>query len=177
MFINSIILTLGGTIVSTIVASMTAYVIAKYDFVGRKFLYNMAIFTFIIPIVGNLPATYKLVNDLGLMNNIGILVLYAGGFGFNFIILHSYFKSIPWSYAEAAFMDGASNFQVFRKVMLPLARGPITSIALISGIGIWNDYMTPFLYLDEKPTLSLGIYMFQEIMIYKSNYPLFLPQY
>lgn len=106
MFANSLWLTVAGTFISIMVTSMTAYTVAKYDFRGNKFIYRLAIFIMVIPIVGNLPAQYKLIMDLGINNPIGILLLYTGGFGMNFIILHGTYRSISWTYAEAAFIDG-----------------------------------------------------------------------
>lgn len=173
MFLNSLWLTFAGTAAGVIVSSMTAYVIAKYEFRGRNFLFKVAIFTMIIPIVGNLSAMYKLVMEAGLNNKIGILALYAGGFGFNFIILHGYFRSVSWTYAEAGFIDGATDWAVFCKIILPQAIPAIVAVSILSCIGIWNDYMTPFLYLKNTPTLALGIYQFKEIQQYRSNVPIY----
>lgn len=174
MIFNSLWLTFSGTLVAVMVASATAYIIAKYPFWGTKIIYRIAIFTMIIPIVGNLPAMYKLVvEDLQFNNPVGILALYAGGFGFNFIILHGFFRSVSWSYAEAGFVDGATDWTVYWKIILPQALPAIVSIAILSCIGIWNDYMTPFLYLKQYPTLALGIYQFEIVQEHRSNVPIY----
>ncbi len=170
---NSLWLTFAGTFVAVMVSSATAYIVAKYPFWGSKLIYRIAIFTMIIPIVGNLPATYKLVMQLQLNNPIGILALYAGGFGFNFIILHGFYRSVSWTYAEAGFIDGASDWKVYWRIILPQALPAIVSIAILSCIGIWNDYYTPFLYLKNSPTLALGIYQFDIIQTYRSNVPIY----
>jgi raffinose/stachyose/melibiose transport system permease protein/N-acetylglucosamine transport system permease protein len=171
---NSVWLTFSGTFVAVMVASATAYIIAKYPFWGTKIIYRIAIFTMIIPIVGNLPAMYKLVvSDLKINNPVGVLALYAGGFGFNFIILHGFYRSVSWSYAEAAFVDGATDWTVYWKIILPQALPAIVSISILSCIGIWNDYMTPFLYLKKYPTLALGIYQFDIIQHHQSNRPVY----
>lgn len=170
---NSLWLTFGGTLVAVMVSSATAYIIAKYHFWGTKLIYSIAIFTMIIPIVGNLPAMYKLVKDLSLNNPFGIMALYAGGFGFNFIILHGFYRSVSWSYAEAAFVDGATDWTVYWRIILPQAKACIISMAILSCIGIWNDYMTPFLYLKNTPTLALGIYQFDIISKYRTNMPIY----
>ena len=171
---NSLWLTFSGTFVAVMVSSATSYIVAKYPFWGTKIIYRVAIFTMIIPIVGNLPAMYKLVvSDLHLNNPLGILALYAGGFGFNFIILHGFYRSVSWSYAEAGFVDGATDWTVYWKIILPQAFPAIISISILSCIGIWNDYMTPFLYLKEYPTLALGIYQFDIIQTFRSNIPVY----
>lgn len=173
MFFNSLYLSVGGTFIGIMVTSMTAYTIAKYDFVGNKFIYNLAIFIMVIPIVGNLPAQYKLIMDLQINNPIGILLLYTGGFGMNFIILNGTYRSISWNYAEAAFIDGASDAKVYWLIMLPQAMPSIIALSILSFIGTWNDYMTPFLYLKNWPTLALGIYQFDKMQQYRSNVPIY----
>lgn len=170
---NSLWLTFMGTFVAIMCSSATAYIIAKYPFKGSKIIFNVAIFTMIIPIVGNLPSMYKLVTSLHLNNPIGIIALYAGGFGYNFIILHGFYRSLSWEYAEAAFIDGASHFKTYWKVMMPQAAPAIIAMSILSCIGIWNDYYTPFLYLKEYPTLALGIYQFDIIQNYRSNMPVY----
>lgn len=170
---NSLWLTFAGTFAAVMVSSATAYIVAKYPFWGSKLIYNVAIFTMIIPIVGNLPASYRLVTNLGLNNPVGILALYAGGFGFNFIILHGFYRSVSWSYAEAGFIDGANDWTVYFKIILPQALPAIASVAILSCIGNWNDYMTPFLYLKDTPTLALGIYQFEIVMEFRSNVPIY----
>ena len=173
MFLNSVWLAIGGTLVSVMVTSMTAYTVAKYEFFGSKFLYKLAIFLMVIPIVGNLPATYRLVVSAGLDNPVGILVLWTGGFGMNFVILHGAYKSVSWTYAEAAFMDGASDSRVYWSIMLPQAVPVLVSLGVLSFIGVWNDYQTPFLYLRKTPTLALGIYQFDLMQQYRSNIPVY----
>lgn len=175
MFANSIGLSLGGTLASVLVSAMTAYVVADYDFGGRKIVYAVAIFVMVIPVVGNLPAQYRLLSDLGLKNNLpGMILTYAGGFGFNFFMLYGYFKTISWSYAEAAYIDGANDYQIFWKIMLRQAMPAMFAVGIIQFINIWNDYTTPFLYLNKVPTLSLGLFTFQEKMTYEgANYPVY----
>lgn len=173
MFANSLWLAVMGTLINVMVTSMTAYTVAKYKFFGRDFIYKLAIFLMVIPIVGSLPATYRLVVNLGLDNPLGILVLWTGGFGMNFIILHGTYKSVSWTYAEAAFMDGASDARVYWQIMLPQAVPVLVSVGVLSFIGIWNDYQTPFLYLKKTPTLALGIYEFDIAQQYDSNIPVY----
>lgn len=170
---NSIWLTFAGTAAAVLTSSATAYIIAKYKFWGTKIIYGVAIFSMIIPIVGNLPAMYKLVTGLKLNNPAGILTLYAGGFGFNFIILIGFYRSVSWTYAEAGFIDGASHSTVYWRIILPQAKPAIVSIAILSCIGIWNDYYTPLLYLKDYPTLALGIYQFDIMQQYRSNMPIY----
>lgn len=163
MFFNSIWFTVGGTLAGVGVSCMTAYAVAKYRFPGSKLIYWTAIISMMIPVVGALPSQFKVYTALGIIETPWLLLAFLNGFGFNFLVLHSYFESLPRSYMEAAFIDGAGHFTCFWKVMLPQAKSPIMALSIVSAIGFWNDYNTPLLFLKEYPTLSSGIYMYQVI--------------
>ena len=173
MTVNSLILTIGGTVLSLFFTACTSYAMSKFEFRGRSLIYAVAIFVMIIPIVGSLPSQYKIVTLLGLRDSFSILLLSVGGFGFNFLVLYGYFQSVSWSYAEAAYVDGATHYQVFFKVMIQQAMPALVSLGLISAISSWNDYMTPFLYLENLPTLAVGLYLYEQEMTMNSNYPVY----
>ncbi|MBQ2741573.1 MAG: carbohydrate ABC transporter permease, partial [Oscillospiraceae bacterium] len=172
MFFNSIWFTLGGTLAGVGVSCMTAYAVAKYRFPGSKLIYWTAVVSMMIPIVGSRPSQFKIYTALGIIESPLLLLAFLNGFGFNFLVLHSYFESLPRSYMEAAFIDGASHFQCFWRVMLPQAKSPIMALSLVSAINFWNDYNTPLLFLKEYPTLSSGIYMYQVINTRILNMPI-----
>ena len=171
MFVNSLWFTIGGTIAGVGVSCMTAYAVAKYRFAGSRLIYWIAIVSMMIPIVGSLPSQFKVYTALGIIESPRLLLAFMNGFGFNFLVLHSYFESLPKSYMEAAFMDGANHFTCFWRVMLPQAKSPIMALSLVSAIGFWNDYNTPLLFLKESPTLSSGLYMYQIINTRILNMP------
>ncbi len=171
MLINSLWYAGGGAVLGTLVSSMVAYVVAKYRFPGRNVLYTVALLTMMLPIVGAMPSQYKVYTTLGIINSPFMLLSLAGGFGFNFVVLYSYFKSLPWSYAEAGFLDGASHLTVFMKIMLPQAINVMGALLIVAGIGLWNDYMAPILFLRDFPTLSAGLYVYQMQTMRKLNVP------
>ena len=173
-FGNSIKLTLLGTLASILTASMASYVIAKYKFKLSKLLYTMAIVVMLIPSIGTIAALYKFMISTHLFNtHLGLVLLYSGGFGFNFILLYGFFKSVSWSYAEAGFVDGASDAQVFLRIMLPQARPGIIAVAIIQGINVWNDYFNPYMFLQDKSkmTLAVGIYNLVQEQSYAADWP------
>lgn len=96
MIFNSIWFTAGGTLIAGIVVCMTAYVVAKYDFKGKGFIYALSLVIMVVPVVGALPAQYRLYNQLHLTDSPLLLITYASGFGFNFIVMYGFFKSLPW---------------------------------------------------------------------------------
>ena len=140
--------------------TLVGYVIAKYKFKARGIYYGIIVFSMTIPTLGATSAIFKLYSDLNLYDT-GPLLLFVtslGAGGMNFLVMHAYFRNVPWEYAEAAFMDGAGHFMVFLRIMLPMALPAMGAIALIAGIGAWNEYMNVLMYMPSTPTLASGLY-------------------
>lgn len=173
MIFNSLWLTVGGTVISIFMHCVTGYIFAKYNFKGKYALLSIVIFTMIIPIVGNLPAMYRLIYTLGINDSPLFLVVHFGGAGANLLIMMAFFKGISWSFAESAFIDGATHYQTFFKIMLPMAKGPSIALGVVALISGWNDYMTPILYLDKMPTLATGLYYYRQELQWASNEPVY----
>ena len=172
MLFNTVWYSCGGAALGVIASAMTSYVVAKYRFPGRRFLYGMALVTMMIPIVGSYPSQYRVYDALGILDTPFLLVTKFAGFGFNFMVVYAFFKTLSWTYAEAGFIDGAGHLRVFLKIMLPQALPVMGSLFIISTVGLWNDYMEPILFLQSYPTLSSGLYIFQLEMTRGINYPL-----
>ena len=174
MTINSIWWTFGNTFIGIFMTSIVSYCLSKYRFGARNFMYAVIVFIMVCPIFGTGAAAYKQAQDLGIINSPLMLIKSAGGYGgMGFLVLYAFFSTLPWTYAEAAFMDGASDYQVFFKIMLPMARGPILSMAVVSAIGTWNNYESPLIYLTDFPTLATGLYLYESDMTRAVDYPLY----
>lgn len=160
MYVNSFWvcgLTVG---LSVFMCCVTGYVMSKYTFKARGFIYGVIIFTMTIPIVGTSGSMFKLVNDLGIYNTpFHVLLIHLGGLGFDFLVMYGFFSNISWSYAEAVFIDGGDDFTVFFKIMLPQASPCILTLCIVSFIREWNDYTAPLLYLPDYPTVASGLYL------------------
>jgi ABC-type glycerol-3-phosphate transport system permease component len=171
----SVLVAGGGTIATVITSSCAAWVVAKYKFPGRGIIFGVVIFSLIVPIVGALPAQIQLMQNLKLDGKvIGCIFLYSGGFGTNFLLLYSFFKNLSWTYVEAAKIDGASDFRIFLQIVLPMAKGPMVAVTILTLIGLWNDYLTPSIYLSQKPTIAVGIYYLQSSLVKSgSGQPIF----
>ena len=175
MYLNSFLVVGGGVVVTLISCTLASYTMAKYKFRGRGIIYNVVIVSMMVPIVGTLPAQYRLMQNLGLVDNIiGVWFLYSGGFGFNFLFLYAYFKSISWTYAEAAMIDGASDFRIFIQIMFPMAKPALTAVGVLTFMGLWCDYQTPYFYLNSMPTIALGLKDMSDQLAYNPDYPLVL---
>jgi raffinose/stachyose/melibiose transport system permease protein/N-acetylglucosamine transport system permease protein len=138
---------------------MVAYALTRYNFKGRKILTIFALVVQMIPIYGTETAAYQLLYNLRMVDNLAtIWISGASGFTYTYLIAASYFSIVSWEYAEAAFIDGAGNWYVFLRIMMPMILPSILVLWLNNVIALWNDYMSPTLYLPNYPTLSSGIF-------------------
>lgn len=159
MFFNSIWYTAVVVVEGVFFSACTGYCLSKYEFKARGLIYFIAIFSMTIPVVGTLPASFRLSAGLGILNTpLQPIVTCAGGFGFNFLIMYAFYKNMPWSYAEAVFIDGGNDFIAFFKIMLPMAKAPMVTLAIISAISCWNDYTSIILFMPSYPTVASGLY-------------------
>lgn len=173
MMFNSIWYSVGGTLLSLTVAACSTYVVSKYKNKFTRLVFNLVIFLMIFPVVGSGPSLYKLFKALNFDQT--PLILLTGLNNMCHLMMYAFFSAISWTYAEAAFIDGANDFQVFWKIMLPMALPSISVLFVTGVITMWNDYTTPLLYLDEAfPTLSAGLYLYEFRSQYGGlNYPVF----
>lgn len=164
MLLYSLIYAGGTTFVLMLLTAICAYVLAKYDFIGKEFIYTLGIVLMIIPIVGAGPADMRLNRLLGRYNNMLFVVLTPSGTVFSgtqFLLIYSAFKGVPWSYAEAAEMDGAGHWLILFKIMLPMVFPTIATFAILNFMGYWNNYGVFLTYLPSYPSLSVGIFDFE----------------
>ncbi len=158
MFWNSLSLTIGGTLVGAVTCTMAGYIMAKYKFRGKEVMHTAIILSMTIPTLGSLPASYRLMIDINLFDTyLGLMLMWSGGFGGHYLYMFAFFKGISWSYAESAMIDGASNMQIFLKIMVPLAMPIISTIAILKALGLWNEYWMTYLFYREHPTLAVGL--------------------
>lgn len=155
------------------VSTCTGYVVCKYNFRGRKFIYNLVLVVMMIPIMGSFTAQYRFYTQLNLLNSPLILITSAGGFGGTFLYIYSFFKTVSWNYAEAAFIDGAGHFTVFFKIMIPMVSPMLLAFFVMGFVGAWNDVQGPLIWLEQLPTLSYGIYAYEQMAKYFANQPVY----
>ena len=160
MFSNSLLYAVGCTLIKVYTTCIVAYLCAKYKkFFLAKAVVNIVIITMLVPIVGSLPSQIIVVDKLGLFNTVWSLYLFNFSFlGMNFLIFYGSFSSLPDEYSEAAFIDGASHFHVMLHIMLPLVRSTTNVLMLVSFVGYWNDYQTPLVFWNVKPTIAVGLF-------------------
>ncbi|MEU9014045.1 carbohydrate ABC transporter permease [Streptomyces sp. NPDC048479] len=160
-FLNTV-LVVGGSLVGTLLlGSMAAYVLARFDFPGNRFIYFLFIGGMSFPIMLALVPLFFVLNNIALLNTLhGLILVYiAYSLPFTVFFLTAFFRTLPTSVAEAAMIDGASHTRTFFQVMLPMARPGLISVGIFNFLGQWNQYMLPtVLNTDpDKKVLSQGL--------------------
>lgn len=158
-----VILVMTGTLFS---ATTAAYAFAKLNWKGRDKWFIIMLSTMMIPIQVILIPTYIMYAQIGWLGTRLPLVVpafFGGGAAFYIFLLRQFFKGIPRELSESAIIDGANHFQIFIKIMLPLCKPAIITVALFTFMGTWNDYFGPLIFLSnpEQWTLALGLRAFQ----------------
>lgn len=170
---NSLILVLWNVFVCLTFPHMAAYVLARFDFKFGRILEAVIFASMVIPVVGTSSSTMWFLNFTGLFDNfLGVFILQAAGLGFSQIMLTNFYRGVSTAYADAAYIDGASEWHVFTRIYYPQAKA-ITMITVITSvITTWNDYMTGYLYLPNHPTLALGLQQMQAMFVdFGNDYP------
>lgn len=166
-YLNSIILTACSLFGQIFLGSLAAYALTKMNFkksgiIMNGFLLPMMVFSINIVV---LPV-YIIFQRLHLTNSlIGAIIIYiATGLPMAIFILAKFLIAIPIEISESAFVDGATHFQNYSKIILPLMKVPIITIIVINGLRIWNDFFVPIIFFTKRkiPTVTLGLYMFSD---------------
>ena len=147
-FLNSVIVTVLDTIYQLVITTLAAYALSKKTLPGRKFLNFFFIFTMYFG--GGLIPYYLLIKELNLMNTLWVLIIPSFISVYNVLIMRSFFSTFPKELIEAAKIDGASEAHVFIKVVLPLSKAILATMALFIAVGVWNNWFTSMLFQTES---------------------------
>lgn len=159
---NSIVVAIGAVVLCLVMAVPTAYVLARYRFPGRTFLYYILIGSMFLPgTAASLVIVFMLLKNMGLVNNLMALVI-MGGVGGQVVcvfILHQFIDEIPKELFESARLDGAGHLQQITNIVIPMSGSVMGTLAIMQFIGSWNELMLPLLMLrdDELLTVPVGL--------------------
>ena len=150
-FFNTFILILAGVSGSIFIGSMVAYVINRFNFKGKKLILFMYLFVSIIPMEVSQVSTFKIIASLGLYNTrLAPILLYLGADVLMVYLYLQVLEKIPREIDKAAMLEGASYFQIYRKVIFPLLKPATASIIMLKVISIYNDFYIPHLYMPGE---------------------------
>ncbi|WP_172197081.1 carbohydrate ABC transporter permease [Saccharibacillus qingshengii] len=149
---NSILRTVIGTVFGLASASMLAYTLSRPDFQARKFTSTFLVVTMYVS--GGMIPVYILFRDLGLLGSFWVYVLPGIVSAFNVIVIRSFMDGLPYALQESAKLDGANDLTIFFRIILPLCKPVLATIALFLAVGQWNSWFDTYLYNGSHPELT-----------------------
>jgi alpha-glucoside transport system permease protein len=162
-FINSLIVTIPATVIPILIAAFAAYGFAWMNFRGRKFFFIMIVALLVVPLqIALVPILTDYVHLQLAGTFLGIWLVHTGfGLSLATYLLYGYISQLPRDILESAFIDGASHFTIFTRLILPLSAPALASFAIFQFLWVWNDYLVALIFLGAKPevqvlTLRLG---------------------
>jgi multiple sugar transport system permease protein len=154
---NSAIVAVGSTLFSLIINSMAGYAFAKLRFSGRDRVFGLLMGALVIPAqVGMLPL-FLLLKEMGLVNSLWSAIIPSMATVFGIFMVRQYALSIPDALLDAARIDGAGEFQIYREIVLPLLKPILVTLAAFTFLSAWNDFMWPLIVLSEEARYTLPV--------------------
>ena len=163
--VNTVVLVALTTLGRVISCAIVGYSFARFQFRGKDLIFMLTLGTMMLPSQVTLIPQYVLFHKLGWLNTLRPLWVPAwfGGGAFSIFLMRQFISTLPTELDEAAVIDGASYLRVFTQILLPLCMPALATVAVISFIGVWNDFMGPLVYLNspEKYTIAVGLQFFK----------------
>ncbi|MBO0867096.1 MAG: carbohydrate ABC transporter permease [Micromonosporaceae bacterium] len=169
---NSVLVTVGATVLTLAINTMAAYGLAKYNFRGRNFLFLVTLGTIMIPLQIILIPVYQVAASLHLVNSLWGLIIPPAATPTGVFLLRQYMLGLPDDLIEAARIDGAGEFRIFLRVIVPLCGAPIAVLTIFSVIWRWNDFLWPLIISQDqdKYTLPVALAQFNSELVVPFNY-------
>ena len=156
-FFNSIFVSIVHTIIQLIVASLAAFAFARMVFIGSRILYVLILAGLMVPFQVTFIPVYIFFSDLNWLNTYPALIIPGAASPLAVFLLTQFFKNIPAELEEAAVLDGATRFQIYRRVIVPLSIPAMTTLAIFAFLGNWNSYLWPLIAATKQDVMTLPI--------------------
>ncbi len=158
-FLNSMIAATGQTILVLVVATMAAYALARLSFPGKRIITALVLATLFVPPISLLIPNYVIVSELGWLDSLAAVIVPGAAGAFGVFFLRQFFLSLPVELEEAALLDGASRWKIFMTIIVPLSRPALATLALLTFLANWNDFLWPLyvLFSPERLTIQPGL--------------------
>ncbi|MCF8240660.1 MAG: carbohydrate ABC transporter permease [Melioribacteraceae bacterium] len=156
-FINSLFLSITVTAVSLFFNSMAGFAFAKYRFKGKNKLFNLLLSSMIIPAQVTMLPLFLMLKSVGLINTYMAVIIPGMANIFGIFLIRQYVLSIPDSLIESAKIDGASDFRIYRSIILPLAMPILVTLAIFTFMGTWNDFLWPLIALTDNSMYTMPV--------------------
>jgi ABC-type glycerol-3-phosphate transport system permease component len=162
--LNSILLTVPSTLIVVVLSTMAGYTFARLPFPGRTMAFYLVVFGLLVPFFAYMIPLYFQMRSMGLLDSlVGVnLVLASTQLSFGTWFMRAFFSDLPSELEQAARVDGASEFQIFQRIMMPLVTSGMGALAVFTFLQQWNNSLVPLLYMPggEYRPLTLGLYLF-----------------
>lgn len=158
----SILRTVSGTLLGLVSSSMLAFTLSRPEFRARRFISVFLALTMYFS--GGMVPMYILMKDLHLIGTFWIYILPGAVAAFNVFIIRSFMDGLPFALQESAKLDGANDFMIFYKIILPLCKPVLATVALFLAVGQWNEWFTTYLYNGNKPHLTTLQYELMKVL-------------
>jgi ABC-type glycerol-3-phosphate transport system permease component len=156
-FLNSAIITLGQTVLAVTIACLAGFAFAKYEFVGKRLLFLLTLLTLMIPFEVTVVPLFNLMVKIGWLNTYQSVIVPGAINAFGVFLMRQTMLAVPDELLDAGRVDGATEFRLFWQVVLPLTRGGVAVLALLSFLNAWNDYLWPLIALRSPDMFTLPI--------------------
>jgi multiple sugar transport system permease protein len=158
-FLNSMIAATGQTLLVLVVATMAAYALARLSFPGKRIITAVVLATLFVPPISLLIPNYVIVSNLGWLDSLTAVIVPGAAGAFGVFFLRQFFLSLPVELEEAALLDGASRWKIFLTIIVPLSRPALATLALLTFLANWNDFLWPLyvLFSPERLTIQPGL--------------------
>jgi raffinose/stachyose/melibiose transport system permease protein len=164
LYVNSLIVTAVAVTLSVLCATAAAFAFTRTEFPGRRWLYRLLLIGLLLPPPVVAIPLFGILRDMGLLNTLWALILPGAAWSLSLtvFVMTGYFRAIRPDMEEAALLEGASTFQIFRDISLPLVWPSMLTMAIVNTISIWNELMFALLFItdEEKRTLPVGLIRF-----------------
>ncbi|RCK70201.1 carbohydrate ABC transporter permease [Desertihabitans brevis] len=171
---NSVLVAVLHTVLVLATAALAAYPLARMRFPGRDVVFALIVATLFVPGFVFLMPNYLIVDSLGWLDSIWALVVPGAASAFGVFFLRQFFSSLPEALEEAALIDGANRFQIFWQVVLPLSKAPLATLAVLSFLTSWNDFLWPLYVLFNPEQLTLPAGLATLLGSYATDYPMIM---
>lgn len=160
-FLNSVIVSASSVVLVIFISSLAAFYLARYKFRWNIFILFFFMLGLMVPMKLAILPLYLIFMNLGILDSLLplIIVYISGGIPLAVFVFYAFFRTLPAEFEQSARMDGCNEFQVYRKIIMPLMKAPVATIGIINLIGVWNDFFYPLIFIrsDSLKTIPIGM--------------------
>ncbi|MEH7180152.1 carbohydrate ABC transporter permease [Neobacillus vireti] len=171
---NTFLVTIGITVGQLVFCSLAAYAFARIEFPGRNVLFLLVLSVLMVPSQVFLLPQYEIMANLGLLNTLPAVIIPGLFSAFGTFLLRQFFMGLPKELEEAARLDGCNHFQIFWKIMLPLAKPGLIALGIYTALFAWNNFMWPLIVNSSPDSMVLSVGLASLQGQYATNYPVLM---